>query len=33
MDARESGSTPDDASAAAGRYMAEVKNVVVPGSP
>ena len=29
MDARESGSTPDDASAAADRYMAEVKNVVV----
>jgi hypothetical protein len=34
MDARESGSTPDEASEAAGRYMAEVKNVVVaPGSP
>ena len=30
MDARESGSTPDEASVAAGRYMAEVKNVVVP---
>ena len=29
MDARQSGSTPDEASAAAGRYMAEVKNVVV----
>ena len=29
MDARESGSTPDDASDAAGRYMAEVKHVVV----
>jgi hypothetical protein len=29
MDARESGGTPDDASAAAGRYMAEVKQVVV----
>jgi hypothetical protein len=28
MDARESGSTPEDASAAAGRYMAEVKHVV-----
>jgi catechol 2,3-dioxygenase-like lactoylglutathione lyase family enzyme len=28
--ARQSGSTPDDASAAAGRYMAEVKHVVVP---
>ena len=32
MDARQSGSTPDEASAAAERYMAEVKNVVVsPG--
>jgi len=30
MVARESGSTPDEASAAAGRYMAEVKHVVVP---
>ena len=30
MDARERGSTPDEASAAAGRYMAEVKNIVVP---
>jgi catechol 2,3-dioxygenase-like lactoylglutathione lyase family enzyme len=30
MDARESGSTPEEASAAAGRYMAEVKHVVVP---
>jgi hypothetical protein len=29
MDARQNGSTPDEASAAAGRYMAEVKNVVV----
>jgi hypothetical protein len=29
MDAREQGSSPDDASAAAGRYMAEVKKVVV----
>ena len=29
MDAREHGSTPDEASAAAGRYMAEVKHVVV----
>jgi hypothetical protein len=28
MDARQAGSTPDEASAAAGRYMAEVKNVV-----
>jgi len=32
MNARESGSTPDDASAAAGRYMAEVKHIVVPPS-
>jgi hypothetical protein len=30
MDARQSGSNPDEASAAAGRYMAEVKGVVVP---
>jgi catechol 2,3-dioxygenase-like lactoylglutathione lyase family enzyme len=29
MDARQSGSTPDEASAAADRYMAEVKDVVV----
>jgi hypothetical protein len=29
MDARQEGSGPDDASAAAGRYMAEVKDVVV----
>jgi hypothetical protein len=29
MDARAHGGTPDDASAAAGRYMAEVKHVVV----
>jgi hypothetical protein len=28
MDARQSGSDPDEASAAAGRYMAEVKHVV-----
>ena len=28
MDAREQGSTPDDASAAAGRYMAKVKHIV-----
>ena len=31
MSAREQGSTPEDASAAAGRYMAEVKHIVVPG--
>jgi len=29
MDARERGSTPDEASAAATRYMAEIKQVVV----
>ncbi len=29
MDARQSGSAPDEAEAAADRYMAEVKNVVV----
>ena len=29
MDARQSGSTPDEADAAADRYMAEVKQVVV----
>ena len=28
MDARERGSTPDAAAAAAGRYMAEVKHIV-----
>jgi hypothetical protein len=32
MDARERGDTPDEASAAAGRYMADVKHVV-PGAP
>jgi hypothetical protein len=32
MNARESGSTPEDASAAAGSYMAEVKHIVVPPS-
>ena len=32
MGAREGGSTPDEASAAAGRYMAEVKHVVVPST-
>jgi len=32
MDARQAGSTPDDAAAAAERYMAEVKQVVVPSS-
>jgi hypothetical protein len=29
MDARQAGSTPDEASAAAGRYMAEAKQIVV----
>ena len=32
MDARESGRSPDEASVAAGRYMAEVKHIVVPSS-
>jgi hypothetical protein len=30
MDARQGGSTPEEASEAAGRYMAEVKGVVIP---
>jgi hypothetical protein len=29
MDARERGSTPEEASEAAGRYMAEIKDVIV----
>jgi hypothetical protein len=29
MDARQSGSSPDEASAAAGRYMAQAKGIVV----
>ena len=29
IDARQGGSTPDEASAAANRYMAEIKHVVV----
>jgi hypothetical protein len=29
MDARQGGAAPDEAAEAAGRYMAEVKNVVV----
>ena len=33
MVARESGSSPDEADAAAGRYMAEVKQIVVGSSP
>jgi hypothetical protein len=33
MDARQGGSSPDEASAAAGRYMAEVKGVVAPSAP
>jgi len=32
MDARQRGSTPEEASAAAGRYMAEVKHVIVPNA-
>jgi hypothetical protein len=32
MDARQGGSTSEEAAAAAARYMAEVKNVVVPGA-
>ena len=32
MEARESGSSPDEASAAAWRYMAEVKHIVVPSA-
>jgi hypothetical protein len=32
LDARQSGGTPDEASAAAGRYMADVKHVVVPSA-
>ena len=30
MDARQRGDTPEAASAAAGRYMAEVKDIIVP---
>jgi hypothetical protein len=30
MDARQRGDAPDDASAAANRYMADVKHVVIP---
>ena len=32
MDARQGGSTPDEAAAAADRYMADVKDVVVPAA-
>jgi hypothetical protein len=32
FDARQRGSSPDEATAAAGRYMAEVKHVVVPSA-
>jgi hypothetical protein len=32
VDARQSGSSPDEASAAADRYMAENKGVIVPSS-
>ena len=31
LDARETGGSPEQATAAAGRYMAEVRDVVVPG--
>ena len=31
LDARQAGSTEDEAAEAAGRYMAEVKHVVLPG--
>jgi hypothetical protein len=33
MDAREHGSAPDQAVTIAGRYMAEVKQIVIPTSP
>jgi hypothetical protein len=33
FDARERGSAPEEADAAAGRYMAEVKHVVAAASP
>ena len=32
IDAREAGATPDESSAAADRYMADVKHVVVPAA-
>jgi hypothetical protein len=32
FDAREHGSTPDEADDAAGRYMADVKQIVVPSA-
>ena len=32
MNARQGGSSPEDASAAANRYMAEVKHVVIPSA-
>jgi hypothetical protein len=32
MDARQGGGAPDEASAAADRYMAEAKGVVVPSA-
>ena len=32
MDARENGSTEDEAAATANRYMAEVKHIVVPSA-
>jgi len=33
MDARQSGSNPEEASAAADRYMAEVKDIVASAAP
>jgi hypothetical protein len=33
LDAREHGSTPDQAATIAGRYMADVKHVIVPTTP
>jgi hypothetical protein len=32
MDARQGGATPEESSIAAGRYMAEVKRIVVPSA-
>jgi hypothetical protein len=33
LDARQHGSTPDQATTIAGRYMADVKHVIVPTPP
>jgi hypothetical protein len=32
LDARDRGATPDEAAAAAGRYMADVKGIVAPSA-